>query len=56
VLALSPALFQKTRGGEVFRMGVWGGKNGTLFPHFPEITKAAEAASDHAAIVAEINL
>ena len=30
-------------------MGVWGGKNGTLFPHYPEMTKAAEAASDHAA-------
>jgi Endonuclease/Exonuclease/phosphatase family len=55
-ILLSPALFQKTTGGEIFRMGVWGGKNGTLFPHFPEITKAIEAASDHAAIVAEINL
>ena len=53
---LSPALFQKATGGEIFRMGVWGGKNGTLFPHFPEITKAAEAASDHAAVVAEIDL
>ena len=37
-------------------MGIWGGTNGTLFPHFPEITKAAEAASGHAAITAEINL
>jgi hypothetical protein len=46
----------KATGGEIFRMGVWGGKNGTLFPHFPEITKAVEAASDHAAIDAEINL
>jgi endonuclease/exonuclease/phosphatase family metal-dependent hydrolase len=55
-ILLSPALFQKATGGEIFRMGVWGGKNGTLFPHFPEITKAVEAASDHAAIVAEINL
>jgi endonuclease/exonuclease/phosphatase family metal-dependent hydrolase len=55
-ILLSPALFQKATGGEIFRMGVWGGKNGTLFPHFPEITKVIEAASDHAAIVAEINL
>ncbi len=55
-ILLSPALFQKATGGEIFRMGVWGGKNGTLFPHFQEITKAVEAASDHAAIVAEINL
>ena len=55
-ILLSPALFQKVIGGEIFRMGIWGGTNGTLFPHFPEITKAAEAASDHAAITAEINL
>ena len=53
---VSPALFQKATGGQIFRMGVWGGKNGTLFPHFDEITKAEEAASDHAAIVAEIDL
>lgn len=53
---LSPALFARATGGQIFRMGVWGGTNGTLFPHFPEITKAAEAASDHAAITAEINL
>jgi hypothetical protein len=37
-------------------MGVWGGKNGTLFPHYPEITEAVEAASDHAAIWAEIDI
>ena len=55
-ILLSPDLFQKVIGGEIFRMGIWGGTNGTLFPHFPEITKAAEAASDHAAITAEINL
>jgi endonuclease/exonuclease/phosphatase family metal-dependent hydrolase len=55
-ILLSPALFQKARGGEIFRMGIWGGKNGTLFPHFPEITKAEEAASDHAAVIADIDL
>ncbi len=51
-----PACSQKTTGGQIFRQGVWGGKHGTLFPHFPEITKASESASDHAAVVAEINL
>lgn len=55
-ILLSPALFAKVTGGQIFRMGVWGGTNGTLFPHFPEITKAVEAASDHAAIFADINL
>jgi hypothetical protein len=37
-------------------MGVWGGTKGTLFPHYPEITKAEEAASDHAAVWAEIDV
>jgi endonuclease/exonuclease/phosphatase family metal-dependent hydrolase len=55
-ILLSPELFQRVRRGQIFRMGVWGGKNGTLFPHFDEITKAGEAASDHAAIWAEIEL
>ena len=55
-ILLSPALFSKVTGGGVERRGVWGGTNGTLFPHFPEITKAIEAASDHAAIFADINL
>lgn len=53
---LSPALFAAARGGGIFRLGVWGGKNGTLFPHYPEIQSAAEAASDHAAIWAEIDV
>jgi endonuclease/exonuclease/phosphatase family metal-dependent hydrolase len=54
-ILLSPNLFAATKGGGVFRKGVWGGKNGTLFPHYDEITKAEEAASDHAAIWAEID-
>lgn len=51
---LSPALFKRVTGGAVFRKGVWGGKNGTLFEHYPKMTKAEEAASDHAAIYADI--
>jgi endonuclease/exonuclease/phosphatase family metal-dependent hydrolase len=51
---LSPALFAKVTAGGILRKGVWGGTNGTLFPHYPEITKEAEAASDHAAIFADI--
>ena len=53
---LSPALFARATQGGIFRMGVWGGTHGTLFPHYPEMTKASEAASDHAAIWAEINV
>ncbi len=55
-ILLSPELLQLVKSGGIFRMGVWGGKNGTLFPHFPEITKASEAASDHAAVWAEIDV
>ena len=55
-ILLSPGLFARATAGGIFRMGVWGGKNGTLFPHYPEITKPSEAASDHAAIWAEIDV
>jgi endonuclease/exonuclease/phosphatase family metal-dependent hydrolase len=53
---LSPALFSKVSGGAVFRTGVWGGKNGTLWPIYNTMTKPIHAASDHAAIYADINL
>jgi endonuclease/exonuclease/phosphatase family metal-dependent hydrolase len=53
---LSPALFAKVTGGGIFRMGSWGGVKGTLWPHYDTVTKASEAASDHTAIYADINL
>jgi endonuclease/exonuclease/phosphatase family metal-dependent hydrolase len=53
---LSPALWNKVTGGGVFRKGVWGGKNGTLFEHYPTMKRASHAASDHAAIYADIDL
>jgi hypothetical protein len=55
-LLLSPALDAKVTGGSIFRMGVWGGTKGTLFPHYATITKEVEAASDHAAIYGDIDL
>jgi endonuclease/exonuclease/phosphatase family metal-dependent hydrolase len=55
-ILLSPALQQRVTGGAIFRKGVWGGKNGTLFPHYPTITQPVQAASDHAAIFADIDL
>lgn len=55
-ILLSPALFAKATAGGIFRKGVWGGANGDLFEHFPEITKEIEAASDHAAIWAELDI
>jgi endonuclease/exonuclease/phosphatase family metal-dependent hydrolase len=53
---LSPALFAKVKGGEIFRKGVWGGVNGTLWEVYPEMTRAVHAASDHAAIWADIDI
>jgi endonuclease/exonuclease/phosphatase family metal-dependent hydrolase len=55
-LLLSPTLFGKVIGGGVFRTGVWGGKNGTLWPIYSTMTKPIHAASDHAAIYADINI
>lgn len=55
-LLLSPSLFGRVNEGRIFRMGVWGGKHGTLFPHYPEMTSPVHAASDHAALWADIGL
>ncbi|MBF6328191.1 endonuclease/exonuclease/phosphatase family protein [Nocardia transvalensis] len=55
-LLLSPALFARTTRAGIFRKGVWGGVNGTLFPHFDTMTSKVHAASDHAAIYADIDI
>lgn len=55
-ILLSPALFAKATGGGIFRMGAWGGKNGTLWPHYDTVTLAVDAASDHAALYADLRL
>jgi endonuclease/exonuclease/phosphatase family metal-dependent hydrolase len=36
-ILLSPQLFDKVTSGSIFRKGVWGGTNGTLFDHYPEM-------------------
>lgn len=55
-LLFSPKLFDRVQAGGIFRKGVWGGVNGTLFPHYAEMTKPVHAASDHAALWADIEL
>ena len=55
-LLLSPSLFERATRAEIFRKGVWGGINGTLFPHFDTIENKAQSASDHAAVVVDINI
>ena len=49
-ILLSPALWPKITAGGIDRRGSWGGKKGTLWPHFPEVTNVNQAASDHAAV------
>ena len=55
-ILLSPALYAKVTAGGIYRMGAWGGKNGTLWPHYDTLTKAIDASSDHCAIYADIKL
>lgn len=55
-ILMSPKLADKVDAGGIERRGVWGGKNGTLFPHFPEIQKEIDAASDHAALWVDVNV
>jgi exonuclease III len=55
-ILLSPALAGRVGRAGVERRGVWGGKNGDLFPHFDEITAPVDAASDHAALWADIDV
>jgi endonuclease/exonuclease/phosphatase family metal-dependent hydrolase len=49
-ILMSPALSQRVTAGGIERRGVWGGTNGTLFPHLPEILSRTDSASDHAAL------
>ncbi|WP_433060469.1 endonuclease/exonuclease/phosphatase family protein [Dactylosporangium sp. CS-033363] len=53
---LSPALWAATTGGGILRKGVWGGRNGVLWPIYDTMTRAVHAGSDHAAIFADIDL
>lgn len=53
---LSPALFSRVKEGAYHRTGVWGGKNGDLWPVYDTMTRDIHAASDHAAVWADIDL
>ena len=53
---LSPSLRKKATGGAVFRNGVWRGpRTKNPWPIYPTMTAPVHAASDHAAIYADIN-
>lgn len=54
---LSPALFARATGGAVFRKGVWRGpRTRQPWEIYPTLTSEVQAASDHAAIYADIDL
>ena len=55
-ILLSPALFAKLTAAGIERRGMWGGTNGTLWPHFPEVDEEMHAGSDHAALWAEVTI
>ena len=55
-ILLSPALFSLVRAGAIERRGMWGGKNGTLWPRFAEVSQAIHAASDHAGLWVDLDL
>jgi endonuclease/exonuclease/phosphatase family metal-dependent hydrolase len=54
---LSPALFRRASGGAVFRKGVWRGpRTRQPWEIYPTLTAEVQAASDHAAIYADVRL
>jgi len=54
---LSPALFARATGGAVFRKGVWRGpRTRNPWPIYDTLTADVHAASDHAAIYADLGL
>jgi endonuclease/exonuclease/phosphatase family metal-dependent hydrolase len=55
-ILMSPKAESLVQACGIERRGVWGGKNGNLFPHFSEIKTSKDAASDHAALWVELNL
>ncbi|TAL69618.1 MAG: endonuclease/exonuclease/phosphatase family protein [Bacteroidetes bacterium] len=55
-ILMSPKLSAKVITGDIECQGVWGGKNGTLFPHLKTINSETEAASDHAALWVELDI
>jgi endonuclease/exonuclease/phosphatase family metal-dependent hydrolase len=55
-ILLSPELQKAFKRGGVFRKGVWGGTHGDMWPIYSEMKRQSDAASDHAAVWAELNL
>ena len=55
-ILMSPVLAERMKSGGIWRKGVWGGKNGTMWEIYPEMRKEEHAASDHAAVWCDVDL
>lgn len=55
-MLLSPSLFQKVRAGGVFRKGMWPGSRPKRWDAYAEVTRKADAGSDHAALWVDLDL
>ena len=55
-ILMSPRLSDRVVRGGIERRGVWGGANGTLFPHLETIRTKQDAASDHAALWVDLDI
>jgi endonuclease/exonuclease/phosphatase family metal-dependent hydrolase len=55
-ILMSPKLSAKVVRGGIERRGVWGGKDGKLFPHLDTIKSVVDSASDHAALWVEVDI
>lgn len=55
-ILLSPKLFEKVKAGGVFRKGVWPGVRPVKWAAYEEMLRPVDAASDHAAVWAEIDI
>ena len=55
-ILLSAALFERVKAGGIWRKGVWGPNKRPSWEIYPEMTKSEEAASDHAALWADVEV
>ncbi|MCY4487804.1 MAG: endonuclease/exonuclease/phosphatase family protein [Deltaproteobacteria bacterium] len=55
-LLLSPALYDRMQNGGIFRKGAWPGSSPRRWGVYPELNEKRDAASDHHAIYADIDV
>jgi predicted extracellular nuclease len=55
-ILLSPALYERVQRGGVWRKGVWGPNKNPSWEVYPEMTSSYHAASDHAALWADLDV